>query len=36
MKRVLEAHEGRVVFRLRVLPKWLRESPNPILKEQRS
>jgi predicted ABC-type ATPase len=36
MKRVLEAHEGRIVFRLRVLPKWLRESLDPILKEQRS
>ena len=35
MKRVLEANEGRIVFRSRSLPKWLRERLDPILKEQR-
>jgi predicted ABC-type ATPase len=32
MKRVLEANDGRIVFRLRRLPMWLRESLDPILK----
>jgi predicted ABC-type ATPase len=29
MKRILEANEGRIVFRLPILPKWLRESIDP-------
>jgi predicted ABC-type ATPase len=35
MKRVLEAHKGRIVFRMRSLPGWLRGSFDPIPKEQR-
>lgn len=33
MRRVLEAHEGRIVFRLRSLPKWLRTSLHSALKK---
>jgi predicted ABC-type ATPase len=32
MRRVLEAHESLIVFRLRRLPKWLRENLDQILK----
>lgn len=34
MRRVLEAHQGRIVFRQRRLPKWLRGNLDPILKRR--
>jgi len=36
MRRVLEAHESLIVFRLRRLPKWLRENLDQILNTERS
>jgi predicted ABC-type ATPase len=33
MRRVLETLDGRTVFRLKTLPKWLRDSFGPVLKE---
>jgi predicted ABC-type ATPase len=33
MRRVLDVHEGRIVFRLRSLPKWLRMSLGSVLKK---
>jgi predicted ABC-type ATPase len=35
MKRVLEARDGLIIFKLKSLPKWLRVVLDPVLKEQR-
>jgi predicted ABC-type ATPase len=34
MRRVLEAHEGRIVFRSQPLPAWLRKYLSQVLKER--